>query len=237
MFVLNYIFDKSYQVLKSTVDNLFTSTTLICRTFVKKRKLLTVEVVDPTQINSINSQTVNSAPLLHELQLGERLNKCVHQSRRADFALMLAMLCDDVREHSQFVLPNTPIIDGTATDKPEQTNQVLRKYFELPEEAPLALTSVDQISAFNQAQLVADKKLATLHLSNALVPAPLAFRDDDKHVNHSVLTNTTLVCQKKHAQQQANSVINKPLTMQVDSWLKAVQTSIVKSSLFDVVAA
>ena len=219
------------------VDNLFTSATFICGKPVNKRKLLTVDVVDQTLNNSPNSQAVNSAPLLHELQLGERLNECVHQARRSDFALMLAMLCDDVREHSQFVLPHTSAIDGTATHTPPQTNQVLRKYFELPAEAPLALKSVEQINAFNQGQLVADQQLATLKLRNALYPKPLAFRDDDKHVNNDVLTNTTLVCQKKHAQQQTNSVINKPLTMQVDSWLKAVQTSIVKSSLVDVVAA
>lgn len=198
---------------------------------------MAVNVVDDTFINSLNTQTVNSEPLLHELQLGERLNECVHQSRRSDFALMLAMLCDDVREQSQFVLPKTAPIDGTATDKAPLTNQVLRKYFDLPEEAPLALKSVEQIKAFNQGQLVADKKLATLHLTNALSPKPLAFRNDNKHVNHDVLSNTTLVCQKKHAQHQANTVINKPLTMQVEGWLKALQTSLVKSPLVDVVAA
>lgn len=198
---------------------------------------MAVNVVDDTFINSLNTQTVNSEPLLHELQLGERLNECVHQSRRSDFALMLAMLCDDVREQSQFILPKTAPIDGTATDKAPLTNQVLRKYFDLPEEAPLALKSVEQINAFNQGQLVADQRLATLHLTNALSPKPLAFRDDNKHVNHEVLSNTTLVCQKKHAQHQANTVINKPLTMQVEGWLKAIQTSIVKSSLVDVVAA
>ena len=198
---------------------------------------MAVNVVDDIFINSLNTETVNSEPLLHELQLGEQLNECVHQSRRQDFALMLAMLCDDVREQSQFVLPRTAPIDGTATDKAQLTNQVLRKHFDLPEEAPLALKSVEQIKAFNQGQLVADQKLATLHLTNALSPKPLAFRNDNKHVNHDVLSNTTLVCQKKHAQVQENTVINKPLTMHVEGWLKAVQTSLVKSSLIDVIAA
>lgn len=198
---------------------------------------MAVNVVDDTFINSLNTQAVNAEPLLHELQLGERLNQCVHESRRSDFALMLAMLCDDVREQSQFVLPKTAPIDGTALDKAPVTNQVLRKYFELPEEAPLALKSVKQINAFNQGQLVTDNKLATLHLTNALSPKPLAFRNDNKHVNHEVLSNTTLVCQKRHAQLQVNAVINKPLTMQVEGWLKALQTSLVKSSLVDVVAA
>ena len=198
---------------------------------------MTVNVVDDTFINSLNAQTVNSEPLLHELQLGERLNECVHQSRRADFALMLAMLCDDVREQSQFVLPKNAPIDGTATDNAQVTNQVLRKHFDLPAEAPLALKSIEQIKDFNQGQLVADQKLATLHLTNALLPKPLAFRNDNKHVNYEVLSNTTLVCQTKHAQEHENTVINKPLTMHAEGWLKAIQTSLVKSPLVDVVAA
>ncbi len=187
--------------------------------------------------NTIDINAVSSPPLMHELQLGEQLNQCIHQSRRSDFALMLAMLCDDVREQSQFSLPKTAPIDGTATDKTPLINQVLRKHFDLPEEAPLALKSVEQISGFNQGQLVAENKLATLHLTNVLSPKPLAFRNDDKHVKHEVLSNTTLVCQRKHAQHQANTVINKPFTMQVEGWLKAIQTSLVKSPLVDVVAA
>lgn len=196
-------------------------------------------VVDNIVNTLFNTQAVNSAPLLHELQLGERLNECVHQSRRADFSLMLAMLCDDVREQSQFILPKSAPIDGTATDKAQLTNQVLRKHFDLPEEAPLALKSVGQINAFNQGQLIAEQKLVTLHLTNALSPKPLAFRNDNKHVNHDILSNTTLVCQKKHAQVQEheNTVINKPLSMHVEGWLKAVQISLVKSPLIDIVAA
>lgn len=197
---------------------------------------MAVNVVDDTFIDSLNPQTVNSAPLLHELQLGERLNECVQQSRRSDFALMLAMLCDDVREQSQFILPKNVPIDGTSTARKQATNQALRKYFELPEAAPLALKSVEQINAFNQSQLVADNRLATLHLANAISPKPLAFRNDNKHVNYEVLSNTTLVCQQKHAQQQSNTVINKPLSMQVEGWLKAIQTSLVKSPIVDVAA-
>jgi len=195
-----------------------------------------VNVVDETFNTLLNKQTAASKPLLHELQLGEQLNECVHQSRRSDFSLMLAMLCDDVREQSQFILPNTAPIDGTSTDKEQVTNQVLRRHFDLPEEAPLALKNIEQINQYNQGQLVADNDLASLHLINALTPNPIAFRDNNKHIPSTVLSNTSLVCQEKHALAQEEKVINKPLDMHVEGWLKAIQTSLVKSHLVDVAA-
>ena len=110
---------------------------------------MAVNVVDDTFNTSLNKQTA-SEPLLHELQLGEQLNECVHQSRRSDFSLMLAMLCDDVREQSQFILPKMPPIDGTSTEKSPVTDQVLRKHFDLPEAAPLGLKNIEQINQYNQ---------------------------------------------------------------------------------------
>jgi hypothetical protein len=192
-------------------------------------------VNDPLN-TSLKKQIIASEPLLHELQLGEQLNECVHQSRRSDFSLMLAMLCDDVREQSQFILPNTAPIDGTSTEIKEVNNQVLRKHFELPAEAPLALQNIEQINQYNQGKIVADNDMASLHLMNALTPKPLAFRNDNKHISSDVLANTSLVCQEKYAQAPVD-VINKPLDMHVEGWLKAIQTSLVKSSLVDLVAA
>ncbi len=186
--------------------------------------------------HTFNNNTNVTDPLLHELQLGEQLNDCVHQSRRADFSLMLAMLCDDVREQSQFVLPQASAIDGTATDVKEQTTNTLRTYFDLPLEAPLALENIEQIHQYNQASLIVDNDLPNLHLSNAIAPKPLAFRNDNKHINSNVIGNTSLVCQAKYAKNQLDECINKPLDMKVDSWLKAVQTSIVKTSLLNVAA-
>ena len=191
-----------------------------------------LNVVDDT----VNNNSIVSKPLLHELQLGEQLNECVHQSRRSDFSLMLAMLCDDVREQSQFILPKSAPIDGTSTDIKLVNNKTLRKHFELPDEAPLALKNLEQINRYNQSQLVTDNDLATLHLTNALSPNPLTFRDDKKHIESNVLGNTHVICQEKHANKQEGQVMNKPLNMNVDGWLKAVQSSIVQSSLINVAA-
>lgn len=197
---------------------------------------MAVNVVDDTFNNSLNKQTDALKLLLHELQLGEQLNECVHESRRSDFSLMLAMLCDDVREQSQFVLPQTASIDGTSTDKEQITNQALRKHFDLPEKAPLALEGIEQINQYNQAQLIVDNDLSSLHLINALTPRPLTFRDNNKHISSTVLSNTSLVCQEKQALQQEGKVINKPLNMHVEGWLKSIQTSLIKSNLIGVSA-
>lgn len=172
--------------------------------------------------------------LLHELQLGEQLNESVHQSRRADFSLMLAMLCDDVREQSQFILPKA---DVNLADESKENSQTLRKHFDLPEEAPLALKDVEQINQYNQSQLIADNALASIQLTNALTPKPLTFRDDNQHIASNILGNTSLTCQEKHACKQTSPVLNKRLNMNVESWLKTVQTSLVKSSLVDAITA
>ena len=195
---------------------------------------MAVNVVEDTLLNK---SIAPPEPLLHELQLGEQLNECVHQSRRSDFALMLAMLCDDVREQSQFILPKTLPTNGTSADNAQKNTQTLRAFFELPDEAPLALKNSEQINQYNQAQLIADNNLASLHLQNVLTPKPLAFRDNKKHISSDILTNTSLVCQKRQAQSDVDKVINKPINMQVESWLKAIDTSIVKSSLLDSIAA
>ena len=183
---------------------------------------------------SDNNISPKSDILLHELQLGEQLNESVHQARRADFSLMLAMLCDDVREQSQFVLPKS---DGNLTDIADQTNEALRQHFDLPEQAPLALKNIEQINQYNQGQLIAENDLVSVHLSNALSPKPLTFRDDNRHIASNVLGNTSLTCQEKHNHEQSSAVINKRANMNVEGWLKTVQTSLVKSNLVDVIVA
>ena len=179
-----------------------------------------------------NNIASNSAILLHELQLGEQLNKSVHQARRADFTLLLAMLCDDVREQSQFTLPQT---DVSLVEQSKQTTQTLRKHFDLPEQAPLALKDMAQINQYNQSQLIADDDLVSIQLSNALSPKPLTFRDDCQHIASNVLGNTSLICQEKHTHQQSSAVLNKRINMNIEGWLKTVQTSLVKSSLVDTI--
>jgi hypothetical protein len=183
-----------------------------------------------------------SEALLHELQLGEQLNACVSETRRADFSLMLAMLAQDVREQSQFLLPKND--NSTHGNDAASDNAKLRSLFQLPPEEPLALKSLDDIALFNQAELIESNRVATLHLSNAMNPRALAFRDNHKHIETDVITNTSLYCQLLHSQKAdstdlgkeesdstVNGLLSKPLGFNANAWLKGIDDSLVKAPL------
>ena len=177
----------------------------------------------------MKSDVLSNDILVHELQLGEQLNESVHHKRRSDFSLMLAMLTDDVRAHSQFKLPLTTTAEKTTT------SEQLRKHFQLPDEAPLALKSVDGINSFNQAGLIEQQQLDHLRLANTLKPKPLAFRDDAKYINTQVMTNTSLYCQQKHQQKSLTQTQQRD-EFNVNAWLTAVQKTIVKAPLIEAYA-
>ena len=68
-----------------------------------------------------------------------------------------------------------------------------------------ATPSVENINpsySANQAQSIADNNLAAIHLSNAMNPKPLAFRDNKQHIVSTVMDNTSVYCQHKHQQNQ-----------------------------------
>jgi hypothetical protein len=191
--------------------------------------------------------------LLHELQLVDQLNHSVQDTRRADFSLLLAMLAEDVREQSQFLLPQ----EKSAPTK-EQTNSVLRKKFNLPEKLPLALARGEDVIKFNQAQHLTDNHLIELRLSDVLQPKPLTFRDDKQFISSQIVDNTSLLTQLKLQQlsfnkQQIqknteqltdvkstntsldhdniyNQTLNTRQAINVNAWLNVVQESIVKTS-------
>ncbi|KGJ87404.1 VC2046/SO_2500 family protein [Colwellia psychrerythraea] len=187
----------------------------------------------------LNPEKFSSNALLHELQLGEQLNQSVQETRRADFTLMLAMLAEDVREQSQFSLPNTV----EPADK-MLSNIALRKQFNLPEQASLALSTPDGIKQFNQVQFIVGNDLANIHLTNAMKAKPLAFRDDKQHIEKKVLDNTSLFTQLKHRQFtqatdqsgsdcQTDKPLNPPLSFNAKAWLDGIQQSLVKSPLLN----
>lgn len=169
------------------------------------------------------TQSVDSQLLVEELQLGEQLNQCVHNNRRSDFTLMLSMLTEDIRAHSQFKLPKT-VQPATQT-----TDETLRKRLELPAKERLALDNLSAIDEFAQASLVQAQQFEMLHLMQALKPKPLAFRDDKSFIAADVISNTSLYCQQQYKKQDAEE--EERLSFNVNEWLKTVQTTIVKSPL------
>ncbi len=159
--------------------------------------------------------------LIHELQLGESLNHCLHSERRADFSLMLAMLVDDAREFSQF---KTPI---TNVDVPETTEQLLRRRFDLPKAKPLALSHLTDIVQFNEANKANTGELADIRLSESISPKPLAFRDDKLFIPTNVKNNTSLYCQSKLKQQTVQA--STRLDFNANEWLKTIADTRAKS--------
>ncbi|WP_211185357.1 VC2046/SO_2500 family protein [Thalassotalea algicola] len=159
--------------------------------------------------------------LTHELQLGEQLNHCVHQSRRADFALMLAMLTDDVRAQSQFLLPKTELQKKTTSD------EQLRTEFDLPNPQSMALDSLDAIDCFNQSSHVNQALMATIQLENAIAPRPLSFRNDKKHIPAVVKSNTSLSCQLR--QEEGNE--REKLSLDAKGWLKSIKNSLLNEEV------
>jgi len=139
---------------------------------------------------------------------------------------MLSMLVDDVRAHSQFSLPKT------TTAVTETTEDTLRKSFELPDKAPLALNESSDIADFSQGDLIADNNLVSLHLDHCLKPKALAFRDDSKHIPTPILSNTSLYCQQQHKTKDlAENNDRSRLAFNANEWLKSVQKTIVKAPL------
>lgn len=204
------------------------------------------ESVGNLSVDNLIPETFSANALLHELQLGEQLITSVVETRRADFSLMLAMLAEDVREHSQFLLPQTP-----APAEIEQCNSLLRKAFNLPKKAPLALSTLDELNQFNQAHFIINNNIASIQLSHAMAPKPLAFRDNKKHICAEILDNTSLCTQLKYKQAQVtqdigfiqtNSVttssdkpLSQPLNFNAKAWLDGIQQSLVKAPLLNLI--
>lgn len=162
-------------------------------------------------------------PLLEEAQLGQRLNESVRKPMHSDFSLLLAMLVDDVRMHSQFQLPHEDVVEPNIND------EGLRRSFALPDKPSLALTDVAQISQFGQAEFVEKGLFSSMHLANILKEKPIAFRDDKQHIPSNVLENTSLYCQLKH--QQSEALPKERKKFDAKAWLQSLQNTVVNSPL------
>jgi len=180
-----------------------------------------------------NSSLNKSALLVHELQLGDRLSQCVHSKRRADFSLMLAMLTDDVREHSQFFIPKTSIKEENSS------NDFFRKTFHLPPKAPLAIKDLSEINNFSQANIVEQRNFSDIQLKNTLMPLPLSFRDNKAHIPTSVLTDSSNHCQQRYRanltkksdeENSKQTLLNRPAFFNAKAWLDNIQTTLVNAT-------
>ncbi|TXZ94252.1 hypothetical protein FXE30_09215 [Vibrio cholerae] len=113
--------------------------------------------------------TLDKAGVISELHFGQGISQAVTHGRRADFALLLALFSNDVRD-------NTPV---DKIEVPPTTEQVLRQRFELAEPQRLENDeSSYQISA-RQAALFHQGGMSSAKLSHYLTPEVLTYRPQD----------------------------------------------------------
>lgn len=105
--------------------------------------------------------------LVNDSQLGDRLNQAVHEGRRGDFGLLLALISDDARD--------LPRIDEP---KDERGAPDWRRHFELPAANPLYATDSDRRRAPQLSALAGELQQDSLRLLLAMRAEPLRVTDE-----------------------------------------------------------
>ncbi|RSD31918.1 VC2046/SO_2500 family protein [Vibrio pectenicida] len=113
--------------------------------------------------------TLDKAGIINELQFGNGINHAVHEGRRADFALIISMFSEDVRD-------NTPIDKMTEA---ETTEEALRRRFELPQPQRLRSEQESYPVAALQAELFHASGLPSTKLSHYIKPDALTYLPED----------------------------------------------------------
>ncbi len=109
--------------------------------------------------------TLDKAAIINELQFGNGINHAVHEGRRADFALILSMFSDDVRD-------NTPV---EMVDELVTTDALLRRRFELQSPQPLRSDQSSYAISALQAKQFHTSGLPSAKLTHYLLPEPLVY--------------------------------------------------------------
>ncbi len=109
------------------------------------------------------TEKIRNQMLVDEMQLGERLNHDVQSADRADFALMLAMLSQDVTDHAEF---------DPATEK-ETTEADQRARFNLPPAVKHYAEEHDFKRAAEISELFSNDGINSVFLSHCLRHEPL----------------------------------------------------------------
>lgn len=160
-----------------------------------------------------------SLPLINELQTDGFLAQSVKESRRSDFALMLALMSRDVREQSQFHLPHT------APAKPDRSGQYYRTLFQLGAEARLSIDKPEEYGEFDQASQLSDN-LASIRLSQCLRPRPLAIHNNKKRLDDAVQANLPPYLQYRlNRGLTASETISEQAELEIGGWLNAINAS------------
>jgi hypothetical protein len=119
----------------------------------------------------MQTHTLDTATTIHELQLGTNINQAISQSRRRDFALLLAMLSQDASE-------STPVEIIKCSDNSEES---LRKRFAIAPAQPLRSNQDSYSISAQHSDLFHHASLASSKLCHYLKPEPLTYLPEDTH--------------------------------------------------------
>ncbi|USP12889.1 VC2046/SO_2500 family protein [Vibrio gazogenes] len=124
--------------------------------------------------------TLDKANLINELQCGQNVNQAIAQNRRADFALLLAMLSNDMRETTA-----TEVIDPI-----HHTDSELRKHFALTSPQPLRSDQESYSSGAQIALQFHQGGICSAKLQHYLHPDALSYFPEYTHqLDESVYHN------------------------------------------------
>lgn len=123
------------------------------------------------QTQPLQSPTQTQAGVLNELQLGGGICNAVKTNSRADFALLVAMFSNDVRE-------TTPVESVKKLDDPQA---VLRKNLGVPESQPLRSDAESYGKSAHIAQQFHQSGIQAAKLQQGLTPDALAYMTENTH--------------------------------------------------------
>lgn len=109
--------------------------------------------------------TLDKAGIINELQFGNGINHAVHEGRRADFALILSMFSNDVRD----AVPVEEVKEVKTGD------EILRQQFGLSQPQALRSDSSSYEIAAEQAKQFQQAGLPSAKLSHYLKPDALTY--------------------------------------------------------------
>ncbi len=113
--------------------------------------------------------TLDKAGIISELNVGSGICHAVHQGRRADFSLLVAMFSNDVRD-------NTPV---EQVENPITTDDILRERFELASPQSLRNDQSSYAISAKQAENFHKGGLASAKLCHYLTPETLTYLPED----------------------------------------------------------
>ncbi|MDF2153856.1 VC2046/SO_2500 family protein [Vibrio sp. CAU 1672] len=113
--------------------------------------------------------TLDKATIINELHLGKGINHAVHEGRRADFALILSMFSNDVRD----AIPLEQVTSTQATDT------LLRQQFGVSQPQLLRSDSSCYDLAAEQAKQFHSAGLSSAKFAHYLKPDALAYLAED----------------------------------------------------------